>query len=53
MIDHTLSSSSYLFKVHQNREYFQDKLDKRKTFILVCLITLCVTISTVLWIAYA
>ena len=48
----TLSSNSYLFKVHQNREAYQEKLDKRKTFLLVCLITICVTIATTLWIVY-
>jgi len=52
MID-TLTTNSYLYKVNRNRAYFQDKLDKRRTFILVCLITVCVTIATTLWIVYA
>ena len=51
MID-TLSSNSYLFKVHQNRAEMQEKLDKRKTFLLVCLITTCVTIATIIFIIY-
>jgi hypothetical protein len=53
MIIDTLTTNSYLFKVSQNRKDFQTKLDKRRTFMLVCLISVCVTISTVLWITYS
>ena len=49
----TLTNNSFLYQVNRHRAEFQDKLDKRRTFMLVCLISVCVTISTVLWIAYA
>ena len=51
MID-TLTTNSYLFKVSQNRKYFQDQLDKRRTFMLACIITICLTVSATLWIVY-
>ena len=41
-----------LHDIHRNRAEMQDKLDKRKTFLLVCLITICVTIATTIFIIY-
>jgi len=49
----TLTTSCKLYRVHQHRQYYQDKLDKRKAFLLTCLIVLCVGISTLIWIVYA
>ena len=52
MIDHTLSSNLYLYQVHRNRAELQEKLDKRQTFVLVCLITVCLTIATYFFVLY-
>ena len=51
MIIPTLSNG-ILFIINRDRAYLQDKLDKRRTFLLTLGITICVTISTVLWIVY-
>ncbi len=45
--------SDYLYIVNRDRAHLQDKLDKRRTFWMVCGITACVTIAVMLWIAYA
>ena len=49
----TMLGQGLLHDIHRNRAEMQDKLDKRKTFLLVCLITICVTIATTLWIVYS
>jgi len=49
MIYHTLSSGGYLYRINRNRAELQNKLDKRRTFLLVCLITTCVTIATIIF----
>ena len=48
----TMLGQGLLHDIHRNRAEMQEKLDKRKTFLLVCLITTCVTIATTLWIVY-
>ena len=52
MIDHTLSSSLYLYQVHRNRQHYLTSIEKRKAIKLVSAITFCVTVSSILWIVY-
>ena len=48
-----LMGQGYLYDVHRHRQFYQEKLDKRKAFLLTCLIALCVGLSTLIWIVYA
>jgi len=41
-----------LFEVNRNRYDLMLANEKRKTFLLVCAITACVTIVTTIWIVY-
>ncbi len=40
----------YLFIVNRDRAKMQDKLDKRKAFVLTCALFLVVTIGVLAWI---
>ena len=40
----------YLYVLNRDRYYYELKLQKRKTFLLTCLIALCVGLSTLIWV---
>jgi hypothetical protein len=53
MIDHTLSSSLYLYTVNRDRELLTVRMQgQRKSFWLVCLITAALTTTLMIWICY-
>jgi hypothetical protein len=42
--------SDYLYELNKYRDEMQDKLDKRRTFMLTCLIAVLVAVSVFLWV---
>jgi hypothetical protein len=44
--------SDYLYELNKHRGEMQDKLDKRRAFVLSCLIVVLVTVSVFLWTTY-
>ena len=49
---HTLQSNLFLYKVNRNRQHYMTTMEKEKAFLYVSLITLCVTLSALLWIIH-
>lgn len=51
-MQHTLTSNLFLYRVHRTRHQMELQLEKRKAALYVCGITLCVTLSAILWFVY-
>ncbi len=47
---HTIVSNGHLYRVNRDRQAMQDKLDKRKAFILTLLLFTVVAVGVMAWI---